>query len=263
MPTIDCIDHGDRIREIRLARPPVNALDPELLGALHAALVESHRNPVEALILSGAPRVFSAGLDLPALLQLPPAALTDFWKLLIETLQTIAQSPIPILAAITGHSPAGGTVLTLFADYRIQARGDFRIGLNEVQVGLPVPACIYRGLVRLIGIHPAERLATQGLLISPDQALQLGLIDELADPEAVGSRALELARTWVCLPTLAFRETRRIARQDLATVFGDQDEPAQLTELWFRPETQEALKASVRALKERAASGPQARLRST
>ncbi|EQD64607.1 enoyl-CoA hydratase, partial [mine drainage metagenome] len=143
-----------------MARPPVNALDPGLLDAIHSALLESIRSNVQALILSGAPHVFSAGLDLPALLELDETALTDFWRLLIETLRSIACSPIPVISAITGHSPAGGTVLTLFTDYRIQAKGDFRIGLNEVQVGLPVPKSVYRGLVRLIGIRQAERLAT-------------------------------------------------------------------------------------------------------
>jgi len=246
-----------------MARPPVNALDPGLLDAIHSALLESIRSNVQALILSGAPHVFSAGLDLPALLELDETALTDFWKLLIETLRSIACSPIPVISAITGHSPAGGTVLTLFTDYRIQAKGDFRIGLNEVQVGLPVPKSVYRGLVRLIGIRQAERLATQGLLLNPDEAHRLGLVDEVVEPDAVKTRALTLARTWLGLPSFAFRETRSTARCDLQSIFEQNDELEQLTQVWFHAETQRALRECVRALKDRSAASAQSRLRST
>ncbi|MHB1544215.1 MAG: enoyl-CoA hydratase/isomerase family protein [Gammaproteobacteria bacterium] len=262
MPQIDLIDHGN-IRELQMVRPPVNALDPGLLEAIHAALVESGRSHVQALILSGASNVFSAGLDLPALLELNEVELTDFWRLLIETLRWIAMSPIPVIAAITGHCPAGGTVLTLFADYRIQARGDYRIGLNEVQVGLSVPRSVYRGLVRLIGIHPAERMATQGLLITPDEALRVGLVDEVVDPEVVRSRAVTLAQTWLDLPSLAFRETRNTARCDLGSIFEQGDDPEQLTHLWFHADVQRALRECVTTLKNRSAASAQARLRST
>jgi enoyl-CoA hydratase/carnithine racemase len=262
MSQIELIDH-ESIRELRLARPPVNALDPGLLDAMHRALLESGHSQIRALILSGAPNVFSAGLDLPALLELDQRQLTDFWKLMIETLRWLAMSPIPVLASITGHSPAGGTVLTLFADYRIQARGDYRIGLNEVRVGLPVPGFIYRALVRLIGVHPAERMVTQGLLVSPDEALRLGLIDEVVDPEEVNTRAVTLAQAWLTLPPLAFRETRNLARRDFRSVFEDDGEAERLAQLWFDPGVQTALHECVQALKHRSAGACQARFRST
>lgn len=263
MSEIHLIDYENNIREIRLARPPVNALNPAFLDAIHSALLEAEPYGIQALILSGAPNIFSAGLDLPALLELKEGELTDFWKLLIDTLKWFALSPIPVVAAITGHSPAGGTVLTLFVDYRIQARGDYRIGLNEVQVGLPVPTSIYRGLARLVGTHSAEHLVTQGLLISPDEALRLGLVDEVVEAESVRQRALAQAQAWLRLPHFAFQETRKTARSDLESIFDCTDEPVQLTQRWFHPDVQQALREAVKALKNRSAASAQTRLRST
>jgi len=159
-------DHGS-VRELRLNRPPVNALSLELIDALRQAVDAAPRDGARALVLSGAPGRFSAGLDVPLLLTLDHPALAALWRGLYELLRAFALSPIPIAVAITGHATAGGTVLPIFCDYRIVADGDWKLGLNEVQVGLPLPPIILAGLQRLVGRRPAERLAVGGLLISP------------------------------------------------------------------------------------------------
>ena len=92
------------------------------------------------------------------LLGLDRAAIAALWRDFYALLGAIAASPIPIVAAITGHAPAGGTVLALFCDWRIMAEGDYKIGLNEVQVGIPLPPVILAGLRRLVGPRQAERL---------------------------------------------------------------------------------------------------------
>ena len=132
-------DH-DKIRELRLNRPPVNALTGELLSGLRQAIEQAPRDGAQALILSGLPGRFSAGLDVPFLLTLDAQAIGQLWRELYALLEAIASSPIPLVAAITGHAPAGGTVLALFCDWRVMAEGDYKIGLNEVQVGDTAPA---------------------------------------------------------------------------------------------------------------------------
>src|SRR5919197_6067843 len=106
------------VRELRLNRPPVNALTSELLAALREAIQGAVRDGVRAIVLSGMPGRFSAGLDVPLLLGLQAPAIEKLWHELYAVLQTIAASPVPIVAAITGHAPAGGTVLGLFCDWR-------------------------------------------------------------------------------------------------------------------------------------------------
>ena len=113
---LDTLDHPGGIRELRLARPPVNALDAGLLSALRGAIEHAPPDGAEALLLSGSPGLFSAGLDIPALMQLDRTAMRAVWNDFFGTCAALARSPVPIAAAVTGHSPAGGAVLAIFCD---------------------------------------------------------------------------------------------------------------------------------------------------
>src|SRR6185369_6579469 len=108
---------------------------------------------------SGALGKFSGGLDLLELLQLAEPQLKEMWRDFFGLMRDIAALPIPTVAAMTGHSPAGGTVIALFADYRIMAEGAYKLGLNEVQVGLSVPEVLVRALAYVVGPRQAARLA--------------------------------------------------------------------------------------------------------
>ena len=82
----------------------------------------------------------------------------------------------------------------MFCDWRVMADGDYKVGLNEVQVGIPLPPIILRGLQRLVGSRQAERLAVTGELLSSREAVRLGLVDELVPPEKVVERAAEISQ---------------------------------------------------------------------
>ncbi|HEX7048410.1 MAG TPA: enoyl-CoA hydratase/isomerase family protein [Gammaproteobacteria bacterium] len=250
---LERIEHDD-ILEIRLARPPVNALSPELVHELTQALTQAPNDGARAIVLSGSPGMYSAGLDVPALLALDKTAMREFWKHFFGLIGAIAASPIPVAAAITGHSPAGGAVLALFCDYRVIAEDDnFRIGLNEVQVGLPLPAIIHATLLRQLGPRQAERLAVPGLLIDPIEAQRIGLVDELASVADVVSRAREWCAQLLKLPQGAMLATRDLARADLVGLFGtlgDADYD-RMTTAWFGDETQATMQALVARLKKK------------
>src|SRR5690606_8090917 len=140
----------DGIHELRLARPPVNALDPTLCRLLREAVDRAVADGARGIVLSGAPGVFSAGLDVPFLLQLDRTdQVRAAWDAFIEAARALAHSPVPVAAALTGQAPAGGCVLALCCDYRVMAEGDFRIGLNETQVGLVAPEGIQRLMRRV------------------------------------------------------------------------------------------------------------------
>jgi enoyl-CoA hydratase/carnithine racemase len=245
-------DNGG-IRELRLNRPPVNALTSELMIALREAIQGAERDAVRALILAGSPGRFSAGLDVPLLLGLQPDEIAQLWRELYALLQVIAASPVPIVAAITGHAPAGGTVLALFCDYRIMAQGDFKLGLNEVAVGIPLPPVILGGLRRLVGARQAERLGVSGALLSPEQALAVGLVDDLAPAEQIAERARNWCMQMLALPHEAMTATRRQARADLVDLFGSGlgSELERVIESWWSPSTQSTLRALVDRLKKK------------
>ena len=237
-------DHG-QVRELRLDRPPVNALNPALLHALRAGLEGARRDGCGGIVLSGAPGFFSAGLDVPELLTLGRPEITDTWRALFALLVELASSEIPMAAALTGHSPAGGTVLALFADYRVMAEGRFRLGLNEVQVGLPLPEVIFRALRYVVGERQAERLAVGGLMLDPGEALRVGLVDEVVDAAAVIPRALGWMAELLSRPRAAMSGTRAMARRPLHEAF-DSLNPAlieRVVDQWFSAETQAVMRS--------------------
>jgi enoyl-CoA hydratase/carnithine racemase len=245
------IEHGS-ILELRLDRPPANALNPALLAELRSALESAPKSGFEGLILSGREGLFSGGLDVPELLRLDRAGITGLWGEFFGVLRALARSPIPIAAAITGHSPAGGAVLTLFCDYRVMADGDFRIGLNEVQVGLTLSEAIYGPLRRLVGRRQAERLAVGGILLPAQEAHRLGWVDELAPMDDVVARAVRYLSDLLELPRLAMLTTRALLREDLVRmVVSDRSAEAEVVELWFSDETQKAMRALVARLDEK------------
>ena len=239
-------DHGP-VRELRLNRPPVNALSSELIFAFRQAIEQAPRDGVRALVLSGAAGMFSAGLDLPLLVAADRAGIERIWRELYALMKTLASSPIPIAAAITGHAPAGGTVIALFCDWRVGARGDFKLGLTEVQVGIPLPPIILAALRRQVGPRQAERLAVGGVILSPEEALNAALVDELALPEQVVERAVAWCRNLLELPAEAMLATRRRARADLLAMFeqASDEELRWVLDMWWSPETQATLHALV------------------
>lgn len=251
MNMLEAIDHrheSGTIRELRLARPPVNALNTELLRRLGAAVTETAQASV--LVVTGSPGIFSAGLDVRGLLDVDRDAVTALFTELWRTLRALAFSPVPVVFGIGGHSPAGGTVLAIHGDYRVMAHGDFRLGLNEVQVGLiPVPP-IDAAFRRLVGGHAAQ-LLTRGTLMDPATALRVGLVDELCETSQVAARALEVAREFSSLPREPMLRTRALARQDLMDLYGTPEQAAKreretaalVSEFWFLPETQARMRA--------------------
>jgi len=240
---IDTIDHG-AVRELRLNRPPANALSPELIHAIIRAVDSAPRNGAQALVLSGSPGRFCGGLDVPLLLTMDRSSIQAMWRDFYSMMCVLAACPVPLAAAITGHAPAGGTVLSLFADYRIVVDGDWKLGLNEVAVGLTLPPIIFSVLRRLVSAHQAERLAVSGILISPPEAMRIGLVDEIVPLEQVVERAVSWCQGMIALPAVAMTATRQQARADLVKLFEHSfaNELEDVSNMWWTEDTQSVLR---------------------
>jgi enoyl-CoA hydratase/carnithine racemase len=250
VPMIDRRVH-ETVHELRLDRPPVNALSPDLLDAIQEEVNEAPRRGARALILSGREGLFSAGLDLPVLLALGERELGGALDSFFGAMETLAASPLPIAAAITGHCPAGGAVLSLFCDWRVMAEGEFTIGLNEVRIGIPMPDVVCALAARVVGQRRGEALCVSGRLMTPTEALEVGFVDQLVPVEKV----VESARLWceniIGSPGFAMSETRARMRRDLIELIHRHRaaDTQRLAEEWFRPEVQASLHALVASLK--------------
>ena len=242
------IQHHDDVAEIRMDRAPANALDHALVEQLLGALDTVQASAARALILTGRPGMFSGGLDVPALIDCQRPEIERFWQLFFRLGCRLASSPIPVIAALSGHAPAGGAVLALQCDYRIGINGNFKIGLNEVQVGLPVPGTILLALEEVIGLRQARRIATRGTLLPMAEALAIGLVDELVEADVLIPTALTRARELLALPPVAMNTTRLAGKARLIEAYVNCNDVAMATDWWFSAETQAEMRKLVERL---------------
>lgn len=241
---IDIHAHGPFV-QLKLARPPVNALDQALCRALVAAIDEAVAAGAHGIVLGGGVRVFSAGLDVPYLMSLGEDrdALRQAWEAFFAAARALAGCPLPLAVAMEGHAPAGGCVLALCCDHRVMADAPVQIGLNETQVGLAVPEGVQYLLRRTVGRRRAERMLLVGAMVEAREAHAIGLIDALAAPGEAEAQALAWLESLETLPRAPMLATRALARADMieALAPGRLDIEQPLRD-WWHPDTQQALR---------------------
>ena len=166
-----------------------------------------------AVVLVGTGRMFSAGVDLPRLLDGGAAYVREFLPALCKMFATVFSYPKPIVAAINGHAIAGGCVLACACDRRLMARDAGRIGVTELLVGVPFPAIAMEIMRAAAAPQHFENLLFGGATYAPEEASGLGLVDEIVAPDALLDRAVAAAQTLAALSPSAFALTKRQTRQ--------------------------------------------------
>ncbi|CAB3382572.1 Hypothetical predicted protein [Cloeon dipterum] len=173
------------IATVTMNRPPVNSLNLELLQGLLKAFegLEDDRKCRGMILTSSSPTVFSAGLDIMEMYKPKPDRVKEFWTTLQDVWLALYGSSFPTVAAINGHSPAGGCLLSLCCEYRIMCP-NYSIGLNETKLGIVAPKWFMSSMLGAIPYREAELALTSGRMFSTDEALKIGLIDEVASDKA-------------------------------------------------------------------------------
>ncbi|MBW1882820.1 MAG: crotonase/enoyl-CoA hydratase family protein [Deltaproteobacteria bacterium] len=196
---------------IRLDDGKANALSPPVLTAIGSALDQAEEAKL-AVLLTGRPGRFSAGFDLNVMREGGPAAaramVMDGARLALR----IARFPAPVVIASTGHALAMGAVLLMAADSRIGAEGEFKIGFNEVAIGMTTPIFLAEMARARMPNTEFIRGTVQAEIYSPETAVSAGFYDRTAAPEQLFDRALEEAGRLAKLPRGAYVRTRAIVR---------------------------------------------------
>ena len=171
------------VAHISFNRPPVNSFDHHLsreFSERFQQLTES--DDVHAVVLrSSVPGVFSAGLDFKDLCGVSETHLRDLWKTIREMWYRIYTSRITTLAVIDGHCLAGGTLIASACDHRICTRGEYKIGVTAAKIGLVPPHWFLGTLTHLMGQRETEVHLQRGQVLSPEEAVRIGLTDELCE----------------------------------------------------------------------------------
>ena len=173
------------IATIRLDRPPMNALNAQVQEEIKAAAVEAgERKEIRAVVLYGGPKVFAAGADIKEMAVASYADMVDRSTGLSATFTTVARIPKPVVAAVTGYALGGGCELALCADRRIAA-DNAKLGQPEILLGVIPGAGGTQRLPRLIGPAKAKDLCFTGRFVDAEEALRIGLVDEVVPAEQV------------------------------------------------------------------------------
>lgn len=206
----------DGVQTVTLDRGRANPINHQMVLEFRALIAETNANPaVRGNLLTGKPNFFSAGLDVVELYSYDPDKMITFWKDLAGLLADLAGSPKPWVAAISGHSPAGGCVLALCCDQRVMAQGAYKIGLNEVPVGIVVPMPIYHLYSSVLGPRLSYQFLMEGKLLLPDEALACGLLDAVVAPEQVMDEARRRLDTYLALNPTVWSESKKLIRRPL------------------------------------------------
>lgn len=176
---------------VELARGKANPINLEMMQELCQAMEALRADDnVRGVVITGQPPFFSAGLDVKALAELDPESSAEFFASFGRMIFDLVRFPKPLIAAITGHSPAGGCIIAITCDYRIMAEEEgYRIGLNEVPVGIMVPGHVHELYSFWVGRGPAYQYLLEGKLHTSAEALACGLVNELVPMADVLERA--------------------------------------------------------------------------
>lgn len=196
---------------IAIDRPPANALNASLIGAIRRALDDVASDPPAALVIAGRPGFFSAGVDLKEAPRYGPAERGAMVAAINAMALAAYALPCPVIGAVTGHAIGGGLVLALCTDLRVASNGG-RYGLTEVQVGVGYPKAAI-GVVRAeLAPGAARVLALGNELFDASDCEGLGVFDEVVEPDGVVPRALEVATRLAGYPGDGYARTKRDLR---------------------------------------------------
>lgn len=203
----------DRVATIRIDDGKRNALAPEVLREIYAALDRAEKDRA-TVILTGRESVFSAGFDLKVMQRGGMNALRML-RMGYALTARVMTYPYPVIAACNGHVMAMGVFLMLSADYVIGSRGDFRIAANEVAIGLTMPRVAAAMLRHRLTPAAYQRAVTLSEFFDVESARDAGFFDEVVDPARLEERAAEQAAAYLALDLRAHAATKRRIRGPL------------------------------------------------
>lgn len=248
MNTLEIIEkHGYTI--VQLNRGKANAINFEMVQELRETFVRlSENDKAKGVIITGKPHFFSAGLDLVELIQYDKPRMDDFFMAFGSLYTEMLRFKKPLIAAITGHSPAGGCVLAITCDNRYMAEGEkYVIGLNEVAVNVQISQDLTECYAYWLGHGLAHRYILEGKLLKGPEALSCGLVDELLPLENVLPRAEKQLQRYLKADQEILLNTKAKLRTSLLDKLEERPEKAmnQAAELWWKPEIRANMKAYV------------------
>lgn len=242
-------DFGEA-RLLRIDAGRANAMDVQFLATLEQVMRDLAADPPRGLVLTGAGRTFSAGLALPQLVDLDRAEMRTFMQAFSRAMAAVLTLPTATVAAVNGHAIAGGCVLALMCDHRMMCDGPGRIGLNEVAIGIGLPASVVAPLRARVPARSLAPIALAGDLFAPAEALALGLVDDVVPQIDLDVLAIERAAELAGAAPAVAQVKAALLRPVLTELAEHSDsELERWLDTWFSAEGRAGVEAAVAAMR--------------
>lgn len=230
---------------VTLARGKVNAINDPMIDEIADSFEQLEKDPViRTLVLTGQGKFFSFGFDIPELLEFSRDGFTRFLTRFTDLYRTLFLFPKPVVAALNGHTIAGGCMLASACDSRLMVSGKSKISLNEITFGAAVLAGSVEMLRFCVGDANAQTILYSGELYTGDRAAELGLVDRVIPESELMSRSIETAGRLGEKDSAAFAGIKRLLREPVATVMADRESDSirKFVEIWYSESTRRQLK---------------------
>lgn len=244
------IERKGSVLVLRLENGKANAISPAFVEKLEGLLGQI--GDARAAVMIGQGSAFCAGLDLPSLVDLDRRTMRGFIGRFDAVMLRVFELGVPLVAAVNGHAIAGGCVLALQADVRLGADVEkARIGLNETQLGIGLPAAVVETLRWQVPGPSLAPIALEGRLFAPREALRLGLLHELVPEAELLDIAVARAQALAALPPAGARMAKASLRRPAAAAARELEdaEAERWIDTWFAPESQARLRETVARLR--------------
>lgn len=239
----------DDVAVLTIQAGKANAMTPEFVADLIDAMSALAEEPPGALVITGSGRALSAGLALPRLVEYDRDAMRSFMRLFAQAMESVLAFPTPTVAAINGHAIAGGCVLALMCDYRVMVDEGGKIGLNEVALGIGLPAVVIEPLRARVPARSLAPIALSAQLFTAEDALVLDLVDDVVPASDLESAAIEQARSLTGAP-MASAQVKAALLRPLITELRRHENPEleSWLDTWFSPDAQRIVGGLVASL---------------
>lgn len=208
---------NDDVLLVRLDDGKANALTVDVISELRGHIDSAAANDaISAVVIAGRENRFSGGFDLGVMMGNDVQAILDLVADGGELVSDVYLAPIPVVAGCTGHAVAGGALLLLGCDVRVGAVGDFKIGLNEVAIGMVLPDWGMTIAKERLSKRHLQRCVATARLLNPQEARDAGFLDEVVAPEDVIDRSIEVAAEFAALDANAYAGTMKAFRAETA-----------------------------------------------
>jgi Delta3-Delta2-enoyl-CoA isomerase len=234
------VTNDKQIATVTLSRGKVNALNEAMVEEIHDCFraIETD-DTVRAVILTGQGKFFTFGFDIPGFLSYSKESFSGYLRKFSGLYTYMFTFPKPIIAALNGHTIAGGCMLAVACDYRLMVTGKARISLNEINFGSSVFAGSVAMLKYCVGDRNAQEILYSGKMYAAEEAAMLGLANRVTSEEDLGAEALRVAQDLAGKDGAAFRSVKSLLRTAIAKEMTRTEEASlrEFVDIWYSEST--------------------------